>query len=514
MNRARPAAQWADLKATSPLQFADYVRRSRYGLHGGISGQSLAAALNRFDGGYLREAVLIWDKQCSRDDMIKNVKPKREKAVSRRDWQVLTRDSSGAAKAHQKALTEFWNGVRAVNAWDHNQRGGFALLVRQMMEAQSYKYGAHHLVWSPSSSALGCTFEHVPLHFFENVTGQLRFCPTGFESEGQDMPESEWMVTMGDGLMQAGSIGAFAKSEALTSWLVFAEAFGMPGVLGRTNQGKDTPGGIAMAEAVDAFTSDMRAVIYGDDGSGKIELVRTDGSANGMPFPALLERADRRLAALWRGADLSSMSSGAGAGTGASLQDSEGEIIEVDDALTISERLEEIERMVIEWWFGRGVKPKAYIRLLVPQSEDLKLLLQAIESLVKLKAPIAVNDVLERFGFAQPKAGEALLGEDSKDQDNADAQRINADAAEDEFMRNASRLLAKASAEDRTQLVEQLREVLRTPEADGLVVALNAFIKGLPEQIGQDAAQVRAWERILGSALINGWAAEQVTKPE
>lgn len=498
------------LKATSPLQFADYVRRSRYGLSGGISGQSLASALNRFDAGYLREASLIWDKQCSRDDMIKNVKPKREKAVSRRDWQVLTRDSSGAAKAHQKALTEFWNGVRAVNAWDRNERGGFALMVRQMMQAQSYKYGAHHLVWSPSSRALDCTFEYVPLHFFENLTGQLRFCPTGFESEGQDMPDDEWMVTVGDGLMQAGSIGAFAKSEALTSWLVFCEAFGMPGVLGRTNQGKDTPGGQAMAEAVDAFTSDMRAVIYGDDGSGKIELVRTDGSATGMPFPALLDRADRRLAALWRGADLSSMSSGAGSGTGASLQDDESEIIEVDDALMISERLEEIERMVIEWWFGRGVRPKAYIRLLVPQSEDLKLLLQAIESLVKLGAPIAVNDALERLGFAQPKDGEALLGAPATEDGTPKPplSRTNADAAEDEFMRNASRLLAKASAEDRGQLVEQLREVLRTPEEDGLVVALNAFVKNLPEQIGQDAAQVRAWEVILGSALINGWAGE------
>ncbi len=261
-----------------------------------------------------------------------------------------------------------------------------------------------------------------------------------------------------------------------------------------------------MAAAVDAFTSDMRAVIYGDDGSGNIELIRTDGSASGMPFPELLERTERRLTALWRGGDLSSMSSKDGQGTGASLQGGESEIIEVDDALMISERLEEIERMVIEWWFGRGVRPKAYIRLLVPQSEDLKLLLQAIQTLVQLKAPIAVNDVLERFGFAQPKDGEALLGETVAPVDPENA-RINADAVEDEFLRKASRLLAKASAGDREQLVAQLKEVLRTPEETGLITALNSFVRGLPEQIGNDAEQVRAWEMILGSALINGWDA-------
>lgn len=519
MLHADGAAEWRCLKPTTPLQFADYVRRSRYGLSGGITGQMLAAALNAFDGGDLREASLIWEKQCSRDDKIKCVRPKREKAVSRREWQVLTSDDSGAAKAHAKALTNFWNNIRAVNAWDRNERGGFALLVRHMMSCVSVKYAPHHLVWQPSRSELGCTFEFVPLRFFENRTGVLRFCPTGMEHEGQALPDDEWMVTIGDGLMTAGCIGAFAKADCLTSWLTFNEAFGMPGVLGKTKQGKDTPGGIAMAEAVEAFISDWRGVLYGDDGSGMLELIRTEGSAGSLPFPALLERTDRALSALWRGADLSSMSSGAGAGTGASLQDGETEILEVDDALMISERLNDIERLVIEWYFGRGVRPKAYIRLLVPQSEDLKLMLEAIQALVKLKAPIAVADVLERFGFAVPKEGEALLGESATNEPpkpgrpDPEAARVNADAAEDDFLRQASRLLAKASREDREQLVQQMKEVLRSPE-ESLATRLNSFIAALPEQIGQDVAQVNAWQRILAGALINGWAGENAVTLE
>lgn len=486
----------------------------RYAMSGGLTGQLLGQALNAFESGDLRQAALIWERQASRDMMIKNVKPKREKAVSRRDWQVLTADDSGTAKAHKQALDAFWNNIRARNAWNRNDKGSFALLVRQMMTAVSYQFAAHHLVWSPSRGELGCTFEFVPLQFFEGRAGELRFCPTGMEPEGIMMPEDEWMVTVGDGLMTAASIGAFAKSDALTNLLLFCESFGVPAVLGRTSAAQDSDAGRSMADAVETIMNDWRAVLYGDDGNGKIELIRAEGGAGSTPMPLVVELVDRALAALWRGADLSSMSSRSGEGSGASLQGEESDILEVDDALMISERLNEIERQVIEWYFGRGVRPKAYIKLLVPQSEDLKLLLQALETLVKLGAPIATNDVLERFGFGQPKAGAALLGQKADaatlDPEQRQAQqRINADANEDAFLRQSARLLAKARKEDRAGLVDELKEVLRTPEESRLVPALNAFIARLPEQIGQDAAQVRAWERCIATALLNGWASNE-----
>lgn len=391
----------------------------------GLSGESLASALDAFESGNLRAAAQLWQSMCQRDDVISSVKAKREKSVSRRDWQVLTTDDSAEAQAQAKVLEKFWNNIRVVSAFDRNQRGGFALLVRQMMEAASFKYAVHHLVWQPTATELGCTFEQVPLHFFENLTGTLRFCPTGMEHEGQEMKPGEWLITTGDGLMAAGSIGYFCKRNALADWMAFSDKFGMPGILARTSQGKETPGGMAMAEAAESFGQDWAAVLYGDDGSGKIDLVQATGGAT-LPFPSLIERVDRRLSALWRGADLSSMSSSSGQGTGASLQGGEADIIEQDDALSISERLNEIEQTVLQWWFGPQVKPLAYIRLIVPQSEDLRLLISATESLVKLGAPIAIPDVLERFGFAVPKAGSALLG--AGQSRHGDAERGDAES--------------------------------------------------------------------------------------
>lgn len=494
-----------------------YVRMVRSVMLRSLSGPMLAQALDGFEYGDLRAAAQLWQSMAARDDVIPNVKGKREKRVSRRDWQVLKIDESAEAERQRKVLHDFWSNIKAVDAFDRNVRGGFAMLVRQMMQSVSFKYQAHHLVWQPSKDRLGCTFEAVPLQFFENRTGVLQFCPTGMEYEGTPMSPDEWMVTCGDGLMVAGSIGYFCKRNSMADWLAFSDKFGMPGILGRTNQGKDTEGGREMAEAVAAFGQDWATVIYGDDGSGKIELIEAKGGTS-LPMPPLIERVDRRLTALWCGADLSSMSSTNGQGTGASIQGEESDLLEQDDALTISERLNEIDEIVLRWWFGPRVKVKAYVRLIVPQSEDLKLLLEVVEKLVRLGAPIAVADILERFGFATPKAGADLLGnvQAAREEDEAAREaRLNAarDEAEEQFMARAARLLARASREDRENLVGGIKDILKAPEGRQLQ-ELAAFVERLPANIGRDAAQVRQWEVLLASALVNGWSADSADDTE
>ncbi len=480
----------------------------------GLTPESLGRALDAFDGGDLHHAAQLWDSMAKRDDVIASVKPKREKAVSRRDWQILTADDSRAAKKHQAALEDFWNNITAVDALNRNDSGGISKLIRQMMAAQSYGFAAHHLVWQPSRQGLSCLFEFVPLWFFENRTGELRFRPTGVEYSGEEMKDQDWLVTTGDALMFAGSIGYLAKRNSLADWMVFCEKFGIPGVLGKTKQAQDSAGGRAMQEAVEAFSSDWEAVLYGDDGSGGIDLIQAAGGAT-LPFQPLIDRIDRRLSALWRGADLSSMSSTQGEGRGATLQREEMDLIEADDALMISEKLNEIERHVIAWHFGRGVRPLAYIRLSVPLREDLKLLLEAISKLVELGASIAVEDILERFGIEQPKPGATLLAKANPQSaipnpQSPDAAQINAarDRAEEVFLAQAGRLLANARVQDHTTMVEELRDVLRADDAT-LLNALSGFIVKLPESVGQDAAQVEAWETLIASAMVNGLALAQ-----
>lgn len=477
----------------------------------GLTPSMLGMALDAFDAGDMGQAAMLWHTMARRDDVIASVKSKREKAVSRRDWQILVSEESTQATAHQEALQSFWNNVSAVDALNRNDRGGISKLIRQMMQAQSYGFQGHHLVWQPSRNELTCTFEAAPLWFFENRTGEFRFRPTGMEYSGDEMKPEEWLVTCGDPLMIAGSIAYLCKRNSLADWMVFSEKFGIPGVLGKTSQAQDSAGGEAMQAAVEAFSSEWEAVLFGDDQTGSISLIEAKGGST-LPFPALIERVDRRLSALWRGADLSSMSSGQGEGTGATLQGEEADIIEADDALLISETLNEIERRVIAWHFGVKTKPLAYFRLNTPQREDLKLLLEAVTLLVDSGAEIAVSSLLERFNIEQAKPGEDVLQRKGANRPAAAAQEecdpelnaeLNRDKEEARFMARAARLLAGASADDRVALVEELRGVLNAGD-DKLLTQCTGFMERLPEYIGQDSHQVAAWESLLSSALVNG----------
>jgi len=491
----------------------------------GLTPQSLGMALDAYERGEFSRAALLWRSIALRDDVIACVKPKREKAVARRDWQILSVDGSATAAAHQATLDEFWSNITAYDALNRNDRGGVSKLIRQMMQSQSYGFAAHHLVWQPSRLGLTCAFESAPLWHFENRTGEFRFLPTGMEVDGIDMPQSEWMITVGEPLMIAGSIGYLAKRNSMADWMVFSEKFGVPGILGKTSQAQDSEGGRAMQEAIETFSSDWEAVLFGDDGSGKIELIQASGSSATLPFPALIDRIDRRLAALWRGADLSSMSATQGQGQGASLQQDEIDLIETDDALLISETLNEIERRVIAWHYGPRVKPMAYFRLSTPQREDLNLLLSAVTKLVELGGEVGVQNIMERFGIEQPKKGDPLLRAatvnpvnpvnpvPASDLDPITQTEINAqrrDRNEELFLARAARLLAGAAADDRADMVDDLRVILNTDDAN-LATATESFLGKLPDRIGQDQHQITAWETLLASSLVNGLA---LAKPQ
>lgn len=525
------------------------ARRMRMNLLSGLTGDTLGIALDAFERGDIRQAVLYWQSMAERDDVIPNVKGKREKSTASRDWQIIESPrarrlkkrseingaafDADAAKRHADVLFDFWDTVTAVNAYDRNDSGGMVKLIRQMMTSVSFKYAAHHILWKPRTNADGshelrAEFEFVPLQFFENRTGTLRFCGSGYETEGVTLDPSEWMITCGDGLMIAGSIDYLIKRNAIIDWMLYSERCGVPVPVGKTKHAKGTDGGNAMVEAVESINNDSAVVVFEDQGDSSIEFLATQG-AQSLPFDKLVERADRHLAALFRGADLGSMSSGAaGQGAGASLQGDETDLLEKDDASTIEEKLDEISRRVLQWHFGADVKPLAYLKIIVPTKEQ-KLFMEAVEMIVKHGGKVAVSDVMEHLGITGASEGDELMkppadytssysqafkaGEtngsgldlmNERTADNADVQtnaRRDDDAA---FLRDCMQLLAEARVEDQQPIARALKECLAQPD-DGLMPALLAFNAQLPDYVAKDAAQVKAWHSIIASAQLRGW---------
>jgi len=389
---------------TESMVSADVVQlalRSRFNPLRGLTPQLLSVYLDNFLLGFVAYAALVWDQIEKRDDVIRNVASKRKKALAKFKRQSFPADDSSEAEAHARALDEFYDNCTVVNALDQNESGGFPLLVRQMMDAVGKYYAVHEIVWQPgapgsSSEILTAELRFVPLWFFENRSGRLQFLklPLG-GANGEPLEPGGWMITKGDGIMEACSIAYMFKNMPLKDWVAYSDKYGTPGVLGQTNAAKGSEAGDALKAAVAAFGQNWSGVVYGADGSIKepISLITARGEGT-LPFPPLVERMDRAMASLWRGGDLSTLSAD---NQGASVQKGESDILLEDDAAMVSETLNlYIDRWVI--WQKFGVQPLAYSRIVVPASKNVDLDLKIDDLLLRAGARLGERERLEYYG--------------------------------------------------------------------------------------------------------------------
>ncbi len=523
---------------TESMISADVVMlalRSRFNPLRRLTPQQLSMDLDNFLLGFVAYAALLWDQIEKRDDVIRNVASKRKKAVSKLQRQSLTLDDSDEAKAHAQALDEFYDNCTVVNALDQNECGGFPLLVRQMMDAVGKYYAVHEIVWAPGSlsdgsNVLTAELRFVPLWFFENRSGRLQFLkvPLG-GANGEPLEPGGWMITKGDGIMEACSVAYMFKNMPLKDWVSYSDKFGTPGVLGQTNAARGSDAGEALKAAVAQFGQNWSGVIYGADGAIKepISLVQAKGEGT-LPFPPLVERMDRALAALWRGSDLSTMSADT---KGASVQEGESDILLEDDATMISETLNlYLDRWII--WQKFGVRLLAKSKLVIPNAVNTELDLKIDELLLKAGARMGERERLEYYGRPliaatdTPLHNPATVTERVTDQEQGaptpTEQLPNEEIRKSKFEnRNdggIEKLLAAVTREvglacgaDIKPVAARLQKVMAAPEAEFANV-LAAFIRNLPQLSKSiltepNPAAAEAFERGLVAALFNGLTA-------
>ncbi len=411
-------------KISAPIVSAERVRayiRSRFNPIRSLTPDLLSQYLDAFKVGYLRQAALVWDVIAERDDTLAAVIPKRKAAAARHGWEILTLDSIAdslkkEADAHKAALNAFYNNLTVTNAIDENERGEVSLLLRQMMSAVGMRYAVHEICWRPgvdnqqsairNQQYLTADFRFTPLWFFENTTGRLRYLQSEGAIDGVDMADESWLICVNQGLMPACSVAYMYKTMSLHDWVIYNERHGMPGIHGKTDAAKDSDEWQDLVTAVQNFAADWAIVTNTGASVEKVDMAATGQ----LPYPPLVERMDRAMAALWRGADLSTLSAGQGQGQGASLQGAESETLEEDDAQWLSENLSrQLDRQVIAWHFGEGVRPLAYIKIKTSQKKDTAIELQVDAFLRDSGAPVGVKSVLERYNRPLPAEDEPIL---------------------------------------------------------------------------------------------------------
>lgn len=489
-------------------------KQTRFNPIRGLTPDILARYLDEFDAGYLFGMALMMEKIKDRDDVLKNVAPKREKAPARRPYEILALDDSPTAQRHKQVLEYFYNHLTCTSAAERNQRGGFALLRRQMMKAVGYRYAVHELVWRPTSEGLTAEFREVPLWFFENVSGKLRYLQGQGMLSGIDLEEGGWMVTVGDGVMIACAVAYMFKRLPLHDWLIYCDRHGMPGVHGKSSAARDSDQWKAMVEAVRSIAADFSCVTSTGESIEKIDF----GADGEVPYPKLVERMDRTLAALWRGADLSSMSAGQGKGQGASLQGDEALILESDDCELLSETLnEQVDPWVIRYQTGDET-PLAYVRILPDQRKNIELDLLVDEFLVKAGARLGLSNALQRYGRQAADPADAVLqaaGLATAPVNMPSVSLPNSKAdhtAAGQFLAAARMQLSRAEQAALLPVARRLNQLYHAAEdqtPDELRAALVNFrdveIPELLKGLANDTDTVAVLQNLIGTALVEGF---------
>ena len=356
----------------------------------------IVSAITQYNAGSLGQLAHIIRDLEKHDDKMATCSMKMKASVGRCDWSVQIKDGFAddeRAKRHAEILKRFWSTVSVTDRFKMNERGGLRLLKKQMMEAQSFGFAVHEIVWKPlANGEISAEFIKLPLWNFENRTGALRFLPSQTASDGIPMAAGEWLVTTGDGVGIPAAICAMAKRMSFQDWLLFSERSGMPIIVGKTGATFGSDQWNNMKSLIRRIYRDTRALI--DNGSS-VEAIDTGNAAN-IPFPPLVEWADRAIAACYRGADLSTISKGDG--TGASLQGDEAGMIEQDAAENLSEALhEQVDAFVIRYVTGDD-EPLAKISIEPATKTDVDTDIKIDNHLVSMGCRLSKSDMMTRYG--------------------------------------------------------------------------------------------------------------------
>ncbi len=406
-------AFWSRIRGMKTARSVDVARavaeqRARFNPLRSFTPEKLVRAIDAWRMGTLCDLARILEELEQRDDMILACSRKMKSSVARCKHSVQVvegQEDNPEARRHKKALEDFYAGIRATSVFARNERGGFRLLVKQMMDAVHAKYAVHEIVWEPHrDGTLSARFQFVPLWMFENHTGELRYLDHHGAYDGVPMEPGGWLVTVGDGVGVAAAVAAMSKRLSMNDWLLFSEKCGTPGLHARTGAAEGSESWLELVDALRNFGRDWSCVT---DMETEIKTVSL-AQGGSTPYPELVWAMNRAISVLYRGADLSTLSGEGGDASDASLQGKESDILEQDTCEMLSETLQEqVDRFVIRYHFGENAVPLAYIQIEPNARQDAKLDMDVDRHLMESGVSLSRNDMLRRYGRTEYKPEDA-----------------------------------------------------------------------------------------------------------
>lgn len=363
----------------------------------GANPDRLVSAVTAYHSGNIAQLSKIVDAYERQDDVAATGRMKRDASVARCEHTVLIEeghDDDPRAQLHRETLQRFWATIRCTSAFNRAERGGIRLLKKQMMSARTHGWSAHNILWHTDGGTLRAEFVQIPMWHFENLTGELRFREHVTDWYGVPLWDGGWLINSATPIGPAVALACCAKRMSLQDWMLFSERAATPGLLGKTAAAPGTDAWNNLCEMLRRWSRAWTGAVDKDTDITPVNL-----NTGTPPMPQLVERMDRAIAALYRGADLSTISKGEG--LGASLQGEESDMLEADQCAEISEALhEQVDRLVIRYMCG-DEEPLAYIWIEPVSKPDVASNTQIDDHLAKFGIRLSKRDMLQRYGRAE-----------------------------------------------------------------------------------------------------------------
>ncbi|MEI6731151.1 MAG: DUF935 family protein [archaeon] len=555
-------------------------RRSRFNAIKGLSPERLVQYMSDWNAGYLRYMAITMEQIMQRDPTFQTVVPKRMSDVSREDWTIQIvegHENEPEAVAQKDALHHFYSNLRVTSAIDRDVIGGVELAVGQMVRhGVGMKYCCHEILWRQNMSGLTAVLNHVPGWFFEARTGKLRFLMEDFSWDGvpmnthnpmadaEKMDIASWMVSVGPGIMEAGSVLYLYGMFAMRDWADYSEQRGKPLTKGHTKAPAESERHKAM-QALLARLGPNNPILLGPKEEEDVEILQT-AAAGPLACQTLNETMEKRKTSLWRGGDLSTTSSGAGQeGQGASLQQGETTNVKEGDLLWASNNFRfQLDPLIIRVTRGPNVPVLAYFTLGGADKSNAALEVQVDTFLVGAGFPISVSSAAARYNRPIPGPEEQLLtapqpqgqfggggeqqppedgqgqmpdnGEDQPPQDGSPENPFDSDTSlsDDEgpfgnsggplgellansrlqtreLVGNAARKLAKLKAKSFKPVADALMDAYNESDMDKMIGKLRVLrtqLPGMLKQINRNPQSAQVFEDTMATALVQGVANE------
>lgn len=461
--------------------------------------ENLSRWIDEFGAGNLRPLGRLLYDLSDRDDTWKAAMRKTIRSVSRCKWEIRIKEgfeNDPDAQHQVDVLLDFYSNLTASDLLRQSRVGGMAALIRQMMLAERDYYSVHEMLWRVDNGKLRLRAMWVPIWMFEGRSGHIRFLPTEFGIEGEPLVPGEWMVHCGDGLGVACAICAAYKRLSLADWLSYGEHNATPGLHTKTQARVGSAEWQKAVEATRAFAKEW-AIVTGTD----VELNKIDlGASGSLPYQPMIERMDRAISALWRGADLSTLSANT---QGASLQGEEMDMLEQSCAEDITETIRaNIDAFVLGYYFGFSVEKKAQFELIPVSRPNVDQEIKINEHLTRHGAKISIADEVSRFGRRQVDASDP----NDIPMEVPKQQMPNPLSAWNERDPGAEPLLKLSAAfqEDFREVAEAIAAALQQDGAD-FRAAIEDVKKQFPAyfaRMGKDSKASREMESMMRRAAI------------